>query len=163
MEKNNCHIVKAGPHHIAEACDIAIDAWTPIREVFRREIGAELYTAFYSQWQDEKRQAVTKELLAGNGYVAVIDETVVGFISYTVDRKNKTGTMGTNAVHRSYRGQGIGGQLYQQVFDCLKADGIAFVKVLTGLDDGHAPARRAYEKAGFQANLKSICYYKKIE
>jgi GNAT superfamily N-acetyltransferase len=73
------------------------------------------------------------------------------------------GTIGTNAVQSAFRGRGIGGQLYQKVFDCLKAEGISFVKVVTGLDEGHAPARRAYEKAGFKANLKSICYYKKIE
>ena len=93
----------------------------------------------------------------------ILDAMVVGFISYKVDRRNKVGTVGTNAVHRAYRGQGIGGQLYQHVFDCLKDEGISFVKVVTGLDEGHAPARRAYEKAGFTANLKSICYYKKLE
>ncbi|NLV85551.1 MAG: GNAT family N-acetyltransferase, partial [Spirochaetales bacterium] len=162
MEKQKSTIVKARPDHIAEACDIAVDAWTPIRDVFRDEIGDELYAAFYSNWQDEKRQTVTRELLANNGYVAMLDGRVVGFISYTVDRVNKVGTIGTNAVHRAYRGQGIGGQLYQHVFDCLKAEGVSFVKVVTGLDEGHAPARRAYEKAGFTANLKSICYYKKL-
>ena len=36
------------------------------------------------------------------------------------------------------------------------------ITVTTGLDDGHAPARRAYEKAGFEKNLPSLTYYKKL-
>jgi GNAT superfamily N-acetyltransferase len=163
MNNKKTTIVKVQPVHIDEACEIAIDAWAPIREVFHDEIGDELYTAFFSNWKNEKRKSVTDELSKGNGYVAINDGIVVGFISYSVDRETMVGTIGTNAVQSAFRGRGIGGQLYQKVFDCLKAEGISFVKVVTGLDEGHAPARRAYEKAGFKANLKSICYYKKIE
>ena len=39
---------------------------------------------------------------------------------------------------------------------------IALTKVLTGLDEAHAPARRSYEKAGFDRGLQSVKYYKKI-
>jgi hypothetical protein len=44
----------------------------------------------------------------------------------------------------------------------MKEQGVKVATVLTGLDEGHAPARRAYEKIGFEKNLKHITYYKKL-
>ncbi|MBT4097360.1 MAG: GNAT family N-acetyltransferase, partial [Gemmatimonadetes bacterium] len=32
----------------------------------------------------------------------------------------------------------------------------------TGLDDAHAPARRAYERAGFDIAQQDVTYYKKL-
>ena len=57
---------------------------------------------------------------------------------------------------------GIAKKLYDAVFERLCDAGCEVVRVGTGLDDAHAPARRAYEKAGFEASLSSIVYYKKI-
>jgi hypothetical protein len=37
-----------------------------------------------------------------------------------------------------------------------------FAKVHTGLDPSHAPARRAYEKAGFTTQLPTVDYYRKL-
>jgi hypothetical protein len=37
------------------------------------------------------------------------------------------------------------------------------VHVSTGLDDGHAPARAAYQKAGFVVGLPSITYYQALD
>jgi len=34
-----------------------------------------------------------------------------------------------------------------------------YAKVQTGLDEAHAPARRAYERAGFKTRLESVAYY----
>ena len=33
---------------IEAAAELAVTAWTPIREVFRRDIGDELYEAFFT-------------------------------------------------------------------------------------------------------------------
>jgi len=44
----------------------------------------------------------------------------------------------------------------------MKSKGCVGVKVTTGLDDKHAPARRAYEKIGFTKNLPSVTYYKEL-
>ena len=52
--------------------------------------------------------------------------------------------------------------LYEAVFDKLRAAGCTVVRVGTGLDEAHAPARRAYQKAGFTAKLESVTYYKKL-
>ena len=52
--------------------------------------------------------------------------------------------------------------LYQNVFKCLEVEGAKYDKVTTGGDDGHAHARRAYEKVGFEAYLPSVVYYKNL-
>ena len=44
-------IVPAAEEHMQAIGDIAIAAWTPIREVFRRDIGDELYNAFFDGWR----------------------------------------------------------------------------------------------------------------
>ena len=45
---------------------------------------------------------------------------------------------------------GIGPKLYDKVLQTMKEQGMEYATVTTGLDDGHAPARRAYQKAGFE-------------
>ena len=42
----------------------------------------------------------------------------------------------------------------------MRAEGMKIITVNTGLDEGHAPARRAYERAGFTAPLESVTYSK---
>jgi hypothetical protein len=37
-----------------------------------------------------------------------------------------------------------------------------FAMVTTGLDEGHARARRAYERAGFDRSLHFLTYYKEL-
>jgi hypothetical protein len=42
----------------------------------------------------------------------------------------------------------------------MKEFGMALATVGTGADPSHAPARRAYEKAGFGAALPSVSLYR---
>lgn len=155
-------ILPAGEEHLEAAADIAVEAWTPIRGIFRRDLGGELYEAFFSGWEERKRSDVIRELTAGRGYVAVLNGRVVGFISYFADEGRKIGIIGTNAVDKSCRGKGIGQALYRFIQDRMRSEGLLFAQVTTGGDDGHAPARRAYERAGFERSLPSVCYYKKL-
>ena len=69
---------------IEAAAELAVAAWTPIREVFRAEIGDELYEAFFTGWQESKKAGVRRELSGERGYVTKLDGKVVGFISYRV-------------------------------------------------------------------------------
>lgn len=155
-------IVPAREEHIEAACDIAIAAWTPIREIFRRDLGDEIYESQFSGWQQPKKDSISNALRAGRGYVALVGDTVAGFISYRVVEATKTGVIGENAVNPEIRGKGIGPKMYEFVLNKMREEGLLFASVHTGLDDGHAPARRAYEKAGFKANLPSINYYQKL-
>ncbi len=161
--KSCCVIVKARQEHVSAAADIAVQAWTPIREGFKNQLGEELYNGFFTDWQKAKRAVVTEELLSENGYVALVGDAVAGFISYTVDYSKKSGEICNNAVSPDYRGMGIASALYDFVINKMKECGIKYVTVTTGLDDAHAAARHVYEKAGFSKNLQSITYYKTID
>ena len=44
----------------------------------------------------------------------------------------------------------------------MRLDGVAYVRVLTGDDPAHAPARRAYEKVGFERHMPRITYWRKL-
>jgi len=158
-------IIPAAPEHLEAAVAIAIEAWTPIREVFRRELGDELYEVFFDQWQKTKRAAVEKELLSGRGFVTLCDGKVASFASWfpiTTPDGRVVGEIGNNAVGSAFRGMGLGGKMYDRLFAEMQQAGIEYACVQTGLDDGHAPARRAYAKAGFEVGLPSVMYYKKL-
>ncbi|MBE6929336.1 MAG: GNAT family N-acetyltransferase [Ruminococcaceae bacterium] len=147
---------------VERACDIAVQAWTPIRVIFRENHLGELYSPFFDGWQASKRASVARAMRGGRGYVAEVEGRVAGFISYTVNPERKSAEIGENAVDSSMRGHGIGGKQYACIFDRMRAEGIEYVKVHTGLDDGHAPARRAYEKAGFDKRIPHVTYYRAL-
>ena len=159
---NEVKIVPAKEEHLQAAGDIAIAAWTPIRAVFRERMGDELYESQFAGWQEAKRKGVEMGLRSGRGYVAMIGDRVVGFISYAVNEETKTGEICGNAVDPEIRGMGIGPKMYAFVQEKLREEGMIYATVNTGLDDGHTPARRAYEKAGFEKNLPSVRYFKKL-
>jgi ribosomal protein S18 acetylase RimI-like enzyme len=58
--------------------------------------------------------------------------------------------------------KGIGQQMYGAVFDYFRAHGMTYAQVQTGLDDAHARARRAYERAGFDIAHQDVTYYRKL-
>lgn len=108
-----------------------------------------------------KAAAIWKQQRGENAFVALVDGKVAGFIAFRVDG-NKVGEILNNAVDSAYRGIGIGGQMYQFAFEQMKKQGALYVTVTTGGDDGHAPARKAYEKAGFTHSRPSCTYYRKL-
>ena len=53
------------------------------------------------------------------------------------------------AVHPEHQNDGIGTELNLATLDVMNDSGMVLAIVETGGDDGHAPARRSYEKAGY--------------
>lgn len=139
---------------------IACRCWTIIYDGYRQILGDELYNSIYDQPLEIKMRDIGREVLEGRTFVAEVDGVVCGFASYRID--GTTGVVGHNAVLPEYKGRGIAGHLYEHVFEQFRTHGCTLATVLTGLDDGHAPARRAYQKMGFEVGLPSIRYYKKL-
>lgn len=160
--EDNLKIIPVAAEHLNAAADIAIAAWVPIRESFHQELGDELYNAFFHGWQQKKRREVQSQLMKDHGFVTISNGQVVGFISYAVDEEAKGGIIQNNAVAAGCQGLGIGSKQYLFVQENMRELGLQYCQVVTGLDEGHAPARRAYQKAGFERGLLSICYYKKL-
>lgn len=92
--------------------------------------------------------------------VATIGEVIVGFVSFSINADKRTGEIGLNAVHPDHASRGIGTKMYAYAMARMKECGMELATVSTGGDPSHAPARRAYEKAGFGPALPSVCLYK---
>ena len=159
----NDYIIRlAEERDVERLVSIARNEWSAVYEGYREQLGEELFAMAYPTPLDTKEAQIRRVALGGYCYVAEIDGVVAGFITYLYDENLKIGTISNNAVSAEFRGRGIGPRMYEFIFDLLRSKGAIAVRVTTGLDDAHAPARRAYEKAGFSANLPSLTYYRKL-
>ena len=93
--------------------------------------------------------------LMGRVFVAEADGRVVGYSSYHVHELREIGEVGGNAVDPAYQGRGIGTRLVGRAV--AAAAGEACVRILYVATMVHdAPARRVYEKQGFQELHRSV-------
>ena len=150
--------------------EIAIRAWTPVYEGYRDNLGEEIFSHYYRDWQENKRREImqdcfgdrTNEALDSISCVVEVEAGIAGFINWMMDRKQKNAIIGNNAVDPRYQGRGIASSMYRYVLDDMRLQGMTHASVLTGGDAAHIPARSAYEKAGFHVGKPSIVYYQKL-
>ena len=140
-------------------------AFAPVFDSFRRLVGEELYALALADSDTGQAQLLDEICGAGSDahvLVAVRGTRVVGFVSYTVHAFTRVGEIGLNAVDPADAGDGIGTRLYESALEAMKELGAQVATVSTGGDPSHAPARRAYEKVGFQASLPSLWFCRKL-
>ena len=101
---------------------------------------------------------IKRTLVDGRLLVTELDGEVVGFIGYDIDRGRGIGTIGFNGVSRDAGGRGVGSRQLEHVLDIFRKEGLRLAEVSTGLNEGHRPARRMYERAGFKP-LMEYAYY----
>jgi len=134
-------------------------AFAPVFASFRKLLGDSLYEIVQSR-EDEAQSELLASFLSPSSpwrlYAAEMSGQVVGFVALQLDHESKVGEIGLNAVHPEHAGQGVGTQMYAFALARMKAAGMRAVTVATGDDESHAPARRAYEKAGFSKGIPSI-------
>lgn len=144
--------------------EISMLAFTPIHASFKKILGKKIFDLVYPDWKKSHIKYLNS-LCGGKDKknILVVENTgiVVGFISFFLNAKKKTGELGLNAVHPSYQGKGIGKKLYRYVLKQMKDKGVELVEVSTGGDTSHHQAQRAYKKCGF-IPLPLIKYYKAI-
>ena len=157
--KMEIKIRRAKAEDKARVSEIARDAWRAIFEGFKAQLGDEIYGTVYADDPLEKKaEAVRASLDSGMCFVAEYEGEVVGFATFMIN--GKVGMLSNNAV--ALRGHGIAGMLHDRVFEEFKSRGCTVAGVTTGLDEAHAPARRAYEKDGFTNSIETVMYYKKL-
>ena len=135
--------------------DLCLRAFAPACESLERLAGADL------DWRRSIRRHLRSLTRPGKGGWLVVAElrgSVVGVVQYQVDRETQSGSIGVSAVHPARQGKGIGSLMYKHVLDLMSAQGVKYATADTGADSSHAPARRAYEKAGFVA-VPTIHYF----
>ena len=147
---------------IEEIVELSLLAWEPVFESFENVLSSRIFSILYPDWRKTQAEGVAGACRATDKYrtlVAEIDGRVVGFIAYEL--KGETGEVVLLAVHPEFQKRGIATQLNQASLDAMKAAGVKMVVVETGGEDGHAPARRAYEKAGY-TGLPIVRYFKDL-
>lgn len=109
---------------------------------------------------EEIRQAAFAPVFAS--FRTILGGVVVGFVSVQLNRDTRVGEIGLNAVHPDHAGKGIGTAMYDFAMARMKVVGMRAATVATVGDPSHAPARRAYEKAGFTAQIPSVWLCRKL-
>ena len=141
--------------------EIARVAWKDIFDGYRAQLGEELFNFLYPTDPLEKKYEEVAKAAEGDAcFVAEYEGKIVGFATYLIEGQGKLGVLANNAV--ALRGHGIAGLLHARCFEEMKKRGCVAVRVRTGLDEAHAPARRAYEKDGFTNILEDITYFKML-
>ena len=141
--------------------EIAGLGWTPIYNGYRDALTDEIYDKVYKEDPIKIKMKKMKEaVLEDRVFVAEADGVICGFASYMIE--GEVGALKENSVHPDYKGRGIAGLLYEKLLELFRERGCSVARVMTGLDDAHAPARRAYEKLGFSKNTSSVTYYMEL-
>jgi N-acetylglutamate synthase-like GNAT family acetyltransferase len=91
--------------------------------------------------------------------VAEDKSDVVGFMSYSIYRKGKitVGILSDTFVVDSYRGKGIGNNLFNYVMNEFKKRDCKFIK--SGVRVKNKKAQKFWQKRGFKINFSSIVDY----
>jgi GNAT superfamily N-acetyltransferase len=138
-------------------------AFRPVFQSFRDIVGEEIAALAFAHVDAEQAKLLDGICGTASGHrvlVGTIGGEVVGFVSFTIDADKRVGEIGLNAVHPEHAGRGIGTMMYEHVLTLMRELGMALATVGAGSDPGHAPARRAYEKAGFGPALPSVWLYR---
>jgi GNAT superfamily N-acetyltransferase len=140
-------------------------AFAPIFASFRSILGDDIYDLAQAR-EDEAQGELLVALLAPESgwevYAAEVAGTVVGFVSIQLNQETQVGEIGLNAVHPEHASKGVGTAMYDFAIVRMKEAGMRVATVATGGDPSHAPARRAYEKAGFTLQIPSVWLCRKL-
>lgn len=77
-------------------------------------------------------------------------------------RTHSIGENTLDAVAPNEAGRGVGTTLLEHALSFMRAEGTKAPVVGVGGDDSHAPARRAYAKAGFRIGIPSVHIYRAL-
>ena len=152
------------PEDLDALVGIGNRAWQPIYEMFRETYGEALFEAMVPDPSRVKGEQVRRHCEAHPDRVLVCEEggRIVGFLTFHLDEERKIGEIGNNARDPECDAKGVGQQMYAAVLDLFRERGMRFAKVMTGLDEAHASARRAYERAGFDIRHEDVKYFMRL-
>ena len=146
---------------INDLIQITLLAFEPVLVSFEHILGSQIYPIIYPNWRKSHKEEV--EQLSDNEkifiWVAKADGNVVGFIAY--EFHDYAGIVQLLAVHPEYQNHGIGTELNLFAHQKMKDGGMKIAELGTGGHESHAPARKSYEKAGYDG-LPLVRYYKDL-
>ncbi len=151
-------------HHRDAIVHLSLRAWTPVFDSIQKVMDADVYQVFYPDNLRVSQQKAVEDVCTAsdtNVWVAIEADATVGFIAVKLHSEDSMGEIYMVAVEPDFQGHGIGTALMEFALTWMKEAGMSIAMVDTGGDDGHAPARRTYEKMGFGL-LPIARYFKKL-
>ena len=159
------HIRQARPEDAPRLQAIRRAAFAPVFASFRSLLGDEIYDLAQRR-QDEAQEGLLASLLAGEPgwtlYVAQSGDEIVGFVAVQLDPRPHRRDRSQRGRSRARRQGRSGTAMYEFALARMKEAGMKVATVATGGDPSHAPARRAYQKAGFDAVIPSVWMCRKL-
>lgn len=144
-----------------EVVALSLRAWAPVFASMRNVLGQHLDTLLHGDdWRVHQEAAVRGQLADGEAatWVAELEGQVVGFVVARVaDTDRSIGEVAMLADDPDAQRHGLGTELTELATSWLRERGMKVAVIGTGGDDGHAPARRVYEKANY--SLMPIAQY----
>ena len=156
---SNVEIRLASDHDLPYLDAVRQAAFAPVFASFRSILGEEIYNLAQAHEDNAQGDYLASLFAPASGwqvYAAEMESVAVGFVSVQLNQETQVGEIGLNAVHPDYSRRGIGTAMYDFAIAKMKAAGMRVATVSTGGDPSHAPARRAYEKAGFTVQIPSV-------
>lgn len=144
--------------------DLSLRAWEPVFDALRVEMPAGLFEHYYPQDWRIAQGASVREALANDDmhtWVAVLDNAIVGFATLRLLPEDRMGEIYMIATDPAAQRRGVAALLIAFAEDWMKQQGAVYSVIKTGNDSGHAPARAAYERAGYDL-LLAARYFKKL-
>jgi GNAT superfamily N-acetyltransferase len=152
------------PADLEQIVQLSLLAWEPVFVAWQKILGPSLYPiAIYEDWRQGQKEVVEKICQDEKMFtwVGEVEGQVAGFIVYELNAQTQVGEVQLLAVNPEDQNHGLGTELNLFALQKLKEGGMKLAVVGTGGDEGHAPARRAYEKAGY-TGLPLMRYYKEL-
>ena len=130
----------------------SLRAWQPIFASVRDVLGDDIFLRLHPDWKANQADAVRSSCTNGarDVFVAVANGRPVGFVAIALNAfHERMGVIDIIGVDPDYQRRGISSALTEIAAKHMRDRGMDIAVVETGGDPGHAPARAAYETAGF--------------
>jgi GNAT superfamily N-acetyltransferase len=132
--------------------EFSLRAWQSIFASVREVLGDDIFLRLHADWRADQAAAI--RVACANSerdvFVAVANGRPVGFVAVALNAfHERMGAIDIIGVDPDYQRRGISSRLTEFAKEHMRSRGMDIAVVETGGDPGHAPARAAYETAGF--------------
>jgi ribosomal protein S18 acetylase RimI-like enzyme len=132
--------------------EFSLRAWQPVFASVRNALGDDVFFRLHPDWKANQADAVRSSCRNDERdvFVAVAGGRPVGFVGIALNAfHERMGVIDIVGVDPEYQRRGISSRLTEVAVEHMRSRGMDIAVVETGGDPGHAPARAAYEAAGF--------------
>jgi GNAT superfamily N-acetyltransferase len=132
--------------------EFSLRAWRPVFASVRDVLGDEIFLRLHPDWRESQADAVRSSCTNDQRdvFVAVEHGRPVGFVAVALNAfHERMGVIDIIGVDPDVQRRGVSSRLTEFAAEHMRRSGMDIAVVETGGDPGHAPARAAYETAGF--------------